>query len=130
MIDPRIIGIWRLISTKGIDDNGNALPPPYGPTPNGVVCFQPDGRMVNVICDGRARLPADEIRQFMSYVGNYTFDGNLLVTRVDASTDTNRIGGDQVRTVRFENGGMVLAPPRRLYAGVMQRQELFWERVG
>jgi hypothetical protein len=36
---------------------------------------------------------------------------------------------DQVRTVRFENGGMVLAPPRRLYAGVMQRQELFWERV-
>jgi hypothetical protein len=31
--------------------------------------------------------------------------------------------------VRFENGGMVLAPPRRLYAGLMQRQELFWERV-
>ena len=130
MIDPRIIGIWRLISTKGIDDNGNALPPPYGPTPNGVVCFQPDGRMVNVICDGRDGLPAGEIRQFMSYVGNYTFDGVTLVTHVDASSDASRIGGDQVRTVRFENGGMVLAPPRRLYAGVMQRQELFWKRVG
>ena len=25
---------------------------------------------------------------------------------------------------------MVLAPPRRLYAGVMQHQELAWERIG
>jgi hypothetical protein len=24
----------------------------------------------------------------------------------------------------------VLAPPRRLYAGTMQHQELVWERVG
>jgi hypothetical protein len=62
---------------------------------------------------------------FISYTGNYTFDGDTLSTRVDAS----RIGGDQVRKVRFENGGMVLAPPRRLFANVMQHQELFWERV-
>ena len=39
------------------------------------------------------------------------------------------VGGEQVRTVRFENGLMVLAPPRRLYAGVMQHQELTWERI-
>jgi hypothetical protein len=25
---------------------------------------------------------------------------------------------------------MVLAPPRRLYGGVMQHQELIWERIG
>jgi len=24
---------------------------------------------------------------------------------------------------------MTLAPPRRFYAGVMQHQELFWERI-
>jgi hypothetical protein len=130
MIDTRIIGIWCIKSTWSVDDHGNVLAPPYGPVPNGVVSFQADGRMVNVICDGRAELPAGEARQFMSYVGNYTFDGTTLVTHVDASSDASRIGGDQVRTVRFENGGMVLAPPRRLYAGVMQHQELFWERVG
>jgi hypothetical protein len=66
----------------------------------------------------------------MSYAGNYTFDGATLSTRVDASSDTSRIGGDQVRSVRFENGAMVLAPPRRLYGGVMQHQELIWERIG
>jgi len=129
MIDRRIIGTWRLKSTKGVDDGGNVLPPPYGPVPGGVVCFQADGRMYCVLCDGRAELPAGEARQFMSYAGNYLFDGTTLSTRVDASSDASRIGGEQVRTVRFENGGMVLAPPRRLYAGLMQHQELFWERV-
>ena len=129
MIDNRIIGTWRLKSTKGVDDNGKVMPPPYGPVPNGMVCFQADGRMYCVLCDGRAELPAGEPRQFMSYAGNYTFDGATLLTRVDASSDASRIGGDQLRNVRFENSGMVLAPPRRLYAGVMQQQELFWERV-
>jgi hypothetical protein len=129
LIDQRIIGTWRLRSTKAVDDDGRTLEPPLGPSPNGVVCFQADGRMYSVICDGRAQLPAGEARQFMSYAGNYTFDGSTLSTRVDASSDASRIGGDQVRTVRFENGGMVLAPPRRLYAGVMQHQELFWERI-
>lgn len=130
MIDKRIIGTWRLKTTKAVDDNGNALPPPYGPAANGVVCFEGDGRMYCVLCDGGAELPAGEPRQFMSYAGNYTFDGATLTTRVDASSDTSRVGGDQVRNVRFENGGILLAPPRRLYAGVMQRHELFWERVG
>ena len=128
-IDPRILGTWKLVSTKGIDDDGMAQPPPYGPAPNGVVCFQPDGRMYCVLCDGRSVLPEGESRQFMSYAGNYTFDGTTLTTRVDASSDQSRIGGDQVRTACFENDGLVLSPPRRLYAGVMQRQELVWKRV-
>jgi len=130
MIDKRIVGIWKLKSTKAVDDAGKSLEPPYGPSPNGVACFQADGRMYSVLCDGRAELSAGEQRQFMSYAGAYTFDGATLSTRVDAASDATRIGGDQVRNVRFENGGMVLAPPRRLYLGVMQHQELFWERVG
>ena len=129
MIDKRIIGTWQLKSSKAVDDDGKMLAPPYGPAPNGVVCFQADGRMYCVLCDGRAELPAGEPRQFMSYAGNFTFDGTTLSTRVDASSDASRIGGEQVRAVRFEGGGIVLAPPRRLYAGTMQHHELFWERV-
>ncbi len=56
-----------------------------------------------MLCDGRATLDG-EPRQFMSYAGNYTFDGTTLSTRVDASSDASRVGGDQVRSVRFENG--------------------------
>ena len=95
----------------------------------GLVVFQPDGRMMAVLCDGRPSLPSGEPRQFMSYAGNYTFDGTTLSTHVDASSDASRVGGDQVRTVCFKNGLMVLAPPRRLYAGIMQHQELTWQRI-
>jgi hypothetical protein len=95
----------------------------------GLVVFQADGRMMAVLCDGRSELPAGEARQFMAYAGNYNFDGTTLSTRVDVSSDASRIGGDQMRSVRFEGGDVVLAPPRRLYAGIMQQQELVWERV-
>ena len=128
-IDPRIVGTWRLKSTIGRDDAGNVRDPPYGPAAMGLVVFQADGRMMAVLCDGRGTLAAGEPRQFMSYAGNYTFDGATLSTRVDGSSDDSRVGGDQVRAVRFDNGLMTLAPPRRLYAGVMQHQELVWERI-
>jgi hypothetical protein len=130
MIDPRIVGTWRLKSTMGRDDAGNVLAPPYGPAAIGLVVFEASGRMQAVLCDGRPDLPPDEPRQFMAYAGNYTFDGATLSTRVDASSEASRVGGDQTRSVRFEGGLMVLAPPRRLYAGVMQHQELAWERIG
>ena len=129
MIDKRIIGTWRLKNTTGVDDSGKVMPPPYGTSPNGVVCFEADGRMYCVLCDGRSDLPDGESRQYMSYAGNYTFDGETLTTRVDASSDATRVGSDQVRRARFESPGLILAPPRRLYAGVMQHQELFWERL-
>ena len=129
MIDPRIIGTWRLERTLGEDDTGEAMPPPYGPAPNGLVEFRADGRMLCVLCDGRAELPANESRQYMSYAGNYTFDGTTLTTKVDASSEASRVGGEQVRAVSFENGKLVLRPPRRLYAGAMQHQELTWTRV-
>ena len=85
--------------------------------------------MYCVLCDGRADLPPGEPRQFMSYAGNYTLRRHHAVTRVDASSDASRVGGDQVRAVRFEGGGMVLA--RR---GGSRRRDaapgIVWERVG
>jgi lipocalin-like protein len=66
MIDQRIIGTWRLRSTKAVDDHGKPLPLPLGPMPNGVVFFQADGRMYSIICDGRAHLPGGEQRVFIS----------------------------------------------------------------
>src|SRR5262245_32632381 len=70
-IDPRIVGIWQLKGTLGRDDAGKVLEAPYGPKAMGLVTFQADGRMMAVLCDGRAAL-GGEPRQFMSYAGNYT----------------------------------------------------------
>ena len=129
-IDPRIVDTWRLVSTDGRDDAGNVLPPPYGPKPMGLVVFAANGRMLAALCDGRGSLPDGAPRQYVSYAGNYSFDGETLTTRVDASSEASRVGGDQVRSVSFDNGRLVLKPPRRLFAGAMQHQTLVWERIG
>jgi hypothetical protein len=115
-IDPRIVGIWRLTSTMGRDDAGKLLPQPYGPLAMGLVTFQADGRMMAVLCDGRASL-SGEPRQFMSYAGNYTFDGTTLSTRVDAyrtqaGSAANRCAACVSRTARWcsrRRGGSMAA---------------------
>jgi hypothetical protein len=126
----RIVGTWRLAMTRAHDDAGKPMHPPYGPVPMGVVVFSADGRMVAVLCDARSHLPDGEgDREYSSYCGNYTFDGTTLVTQVDAAADRCRLGGDQVRRVRFEGERLVLMPPPRPWRGVMQHREMFFERI-
>jgi Lipocalin-like domain len=125
-----IVGTWRLAMTRAHDDAGERMHAPYGPVPMGVVMFSADGRMVAVLCDARPQLPDGEgDREYSSYCGNYTFDGTTLVTRVDAAADRSRLGGDQVRRVRFDGDLMVLMPPPRPWRGVMQHREMFFERI-
>jgi hypothetical protein len=124
-----IVGTWRLIAATARDAAGNMLPSPYGPQAMGRVVFNADGRMMAVLCDGRASLPSDMMRVYSSYCGNYTFDGSRLVTRVDAASDPARIGTDQVRDVRFEGERMVLRPPPRQGAIGPEQREITWERI-
>ncbi len=125
-----MIGTWRLVATSAVDDAGNAMRKPYGPKPHGIVVFSADGRMIAVLCDGRAELPAGEaVREFNSYSGNFEFDGETLVTHVDGSSNPQWVGGDQVRTVKFDGQHMILVPPPRPWQGVNQHRTLVWERI-
>jgi hypothetical protein len=109
-----IVGTWKLLHATARDAAGAARPLPYGGKPLGRLTLTADGRMMSVVCDGRTELPAGVRREYSSYCGNYTYDGERLVTRVDAASDPSRIGSDQVRGVRFEGERMVLIPPPRL----------------
>jgi hypothetical protein len=124
-----VVGTWRLVHAVARDANDNNLPPPYGGHGMGRVVLAADGRMMAVLCDGRREIPGGGKREYSSYCGNYTFDGKTLITRVDAALDPSRIGGDQVRDVRFEDGLMVLCPPVRSYGGAAEQRELYWERI-
>ena len=126
-----IIGTWRLVKASSADAEGKPLPPPYGGEKGmGCVTFNADGRMMAVLCDGRPTLPAGELREYNSYCGNYTFDGRVLVTRVDAAKDPGRVGGDEVRAVRFEGKFMVLRPPfRGAEHRAPEQRELWWEKI-
>jgi hypothetical protein len=125
----QIVGTWRLVRATAQDAEGSVLPAPYGPKPMGRVTLAADGRMMAVLCDGRAQLPAGETRQYTSYCGNYRFEDGRLTTRVDAASDAERLGTDQVRDARFEGDLMVLRPPLRASASGMEQRELYWERI-
>ena len=124
-----VIGTWRLVKAVARDAEGREMPLPYGGNAIGRVVLGADGRMVAVICDSRKEIPSGEQREYASYCGNYTFDGNRLVTRVDAAADPARLGTDQVRDVRFEGNLMVLRPPPRQYGGREQHREIYWEKI-
>jgi hypothetical protein len=126
---PSIVGTWKLVGSSAKDKDGKPMPDPYGGKPMGRVMFTADGRMMAVTCDGRTELPAGVKREYSSYCGNYTFDGTKLVTRVDAASDPSRIGGDQVRGVRFEGERVVLMPPPRQTEAGEQHRELTWEKI-
>ena len=125
-----IVGTWKLVESSARDGDGNPLPKPYGPLGMGMVTLTAEGRMMAVLCDGRASLSEGETRDYASYCGNYTFDGATLTTRVDASALARlAVGGDQVRGVRFEGERMILTPPPATLRGVLQYRELHWDRI-
>jgi hypothetical protein len=125
----KIVGTWRLVRAVAKDGAGNMLPAPYGGRGMGRVVLGADGRMMAVICDGATALPEGARREYSSYCGNYTFDGTTLITKVDAAIDPSRIGSEQVRGVRFEDGLMVLRPPFRAYGAAAEQRELYWEKI-
>jgi len=129
-----LIGTWRLVATRAWDDDDNELPVPYGPIPRGVVAFDDNQRMMCVLVDGRQDLPAaagaDTAREYASYTGQYTFADNVLTTSCDCSSDSARVGTDQVRQVRFAGDRLILRPPvRRKNTGVNEHRELEWEKL-
>lgn len=124
-----VVGTWRLVSAVSRDANGKELPAPFGGHGMGRVVLGADGRMMAVLCDGRTEIPGGGKREYSSYCGNYTFDGKQLITRVDAALDPSRIGGDQIRDVRFEGNLMVLRPPTRPYGDTVEQRDLFWEKI-
>src|SRR5256714_13339263 len=124
-----IVGTWHLVKTLARTDAGEPMHPPYGPKPRGLVVFYSDKRMMSVLCDGRSELPAGEtVREYNSYCGNYDYDGENLVTHVDASASKDRVGGEQKRFGRFDGEHMVLTEKPRLWQGGKQPREPAWER--
>lgn len=119
-----------LVRTAATAVDGSPLPPPYGgEKAMGRVVLNGDGRMMAVLIDGRPELPEGVTREYVSYCGNYTFDGKQLITRVDATSDPGRFDTDQVRDVSFEGELMVLRPPVQPYAGSIGQRVLHWRRI-
>lgn len=123
-----VVGVWRLVGGSITDEDGTRLGRPYGPEGAGLLSLSADGRMMAVLVDGRAEVPAGEEREFASYCGTYTFDGAVLTTTTYAHS-ADRFATPQVRRVRLEDGRLILVPPQVELRGRRATRELVWERV-
>ena len=121
-------GIWRLIDSRSWDEQSQRWGAPYGANLIGVITFS-GGRMLTALCNGDTALGEDRDRNYSSYGGPYTFDGNTLQVVLDIASDASRIGSVQVLGVVMMGEELLLRPTPRVYGDSAQRRELVWERV-
>jgi hypothetical protein len=123
-----LVGTWKLLEARAFDDAGHELPQPFGPHPMGIAVFEAE-RMIVVVADGRTSLPADAPpRAFVSYSGNYQFDGTKVVTHADSASNPAMIK-DQVRHIEFEGKDRYVATPISGLVGQNAGLRFVWERV-
>lgn len=128
MIRPdQLFGTWKLVSAISVGKEGVAMHRPYGPEPMGRLVLSENGRMMAVLCDGRASIPEGEKRAYSSYCGNFRVENDTLITKVDLALLPERLGGEQRRKLDFRDGKLVLMPPPRPDE---ESRQLFWERTG
>ncbi len=126
-----IIGTWACVRVEAVDANDKPTTAPFGGENTlGRVVFTKDGRMSAAIMDARLEIPDGKTREYSCYSGLYTFDGETLITKVDACSDPERMGTEQIRTVSFDGELMVLQPPLRSYGNKpMERRTLWWRKI-
>lgn len=125
---PSLIGVWRLITEKSSGSAGDPRPKLYGPEGIGLLTFTSGGRMMAVLSDGRPG-PIDIARAFVSYCGDYTFDGARLITQVDGASDPIFLREPQVREARLDGDRLSLRPPVGFRGATDLVRELLWERI-
>ena len=126
-----VIGTWRLVRVSATNEDGSptAAPPYGGETAQGRLTLGADGRMMAVLCDGTVMMGDGRTREYLSYCGNFTYDGRQLITKVDAASDPARLNTEQVRDVSFEDDLMLLRPPLSAYRGNLEHRVLVWEPI-
>ena len=124
-----LLGVWKLVGGRALDEAGRETSSPFGPAPVGLVLFERE-RMMAMVADGRTALPPGAPgRGFFAYTGTYKLDGDTLTTRVDGASSAEGMA-DQVRRIAFEGPDRFVAVPLSRVLGRGSGLEFVWERVG
>jgi hypothetical protein len=122
----RLIGSWRLVSYETTDSTGRKGRP-YGEAV-GRISYDANGNMTGQVMRPDRR-GAEPSRGYIAYFGTYDVapDGRSVVHHVRGSLNPEWVGGDQVRTMRFEGERLILGTETRKN-GATVIHELTWER--
>jgi lipocalin-like protein len=138
IVTHRLVGSWRLVSYETIEPDGRRRRP-YGDA-IGTLIYDSHGNMAGqVMRPDRAPVETAEggLQQvraaylgYVAYFGTYTIsaDDRSVLHHVVGSLNPAWVGGDQVRTMRWDGDRLVLQASIQK-GTIAVTHELTWERV-
>ena len=137
-----LIGTWRLVSWENRSLVDGQISYPLGKDAAGYIMYNQDGYMfVAIMGPNRLKFAANDLlsgtpeeeaqaeETYVSYCGQYDFDGDKVVHHVELSLFPNWVGVDQERLVELTGNRLTLSTPPILLRGIQQTAHLIWERV-
>jgi hypothetical protein len=137
-----LIGTWRLVSWENRSLVDGQISYPLGKDAAGYIMYNQDGYMfVAIMGPNRLKFAANDLlsgtpeeeaqaeETYVSYCGQYDFDGDKVVHHVELSLFPNWVGVDQERLVELAGNRLTLSTPPILLRGIQQTAHLIWERV-
>jgi hypothetical protein len=133
----RLVGTWRLVLYETVDEGGRRSRP-YGDAV-GRLTYDQNGNMTGQVMrpnrtpvalgEGYAQQVRGAYIGYIAYFGTYEVagDGQSVIHRVEGSLNPAWVGGNQVRTMRFDGDRLILHANVEK-AGEIVRHELTWER--
>lgn len=141
MSEQAIIGRWQIVAWEQVYDDGRRTYP-LGQQVEGFIQYDPDGRMMCMLCRGdrqnfstggqwNASLEekAAAYSSMLAYAGTFTFGGDTVSHHVELSAFPNWKGGIQKRRIETMDAGR-LALVARLEEGTSEARtaRLIWKR--
>jgi len=132
-----IVGTWRLVSVVYEDAETKERTPVLGEHPKGRQIATADGRWLALVTAEGRKVPqtdadrAQALRTMIAYTGRYRVEGGKVVTKVEAAWNEAWVGGEQVRSIRFEGDRLFIESPPMPHpnlAGKVVRVIVIWER--
>jgi hypothetical protein len=142
MSHPALVGAWTLVSFVYQQENGIAIPSPWGQNPPGLLIYTEQGYMAAnfmranrqpFATDNMLAASADEkasiAETFVGYSGTYEVQDTRVIHHVQVASFPNWIGTDLVRLMEWEGDRLRLhVPPIPSKRGPLT-QILTWQRV-
>ncbi len=134
----KLVGTWKLVSASTTTSAGERSETPYGPSPEGLLTYTAEGRVIAMISHGgrkslstlaKPEEQAEAFKTFLAYAGRYRLSGDEVIHSVEISSIQNYVGRDLVRSVKFQGDQMILVTPPTPVGGKNQTFELIWRRL-
>jgi len=113
----RIVGTWKLVSVVYEDQASKQRTPVYGAHPRGIQIATREGRWLALMTAENRIVPktdadrAQALKSMIAYTGRYRVESGQVITKVEAAWNEAWVGGEQVRTVRFDADRLYLESP-------------------